>query len=60
MLATPVPEIQRTNLADTVLKLKAMGINNLIQFDFMDKPPIEVRSWLKKNQIRRTTVWQLL
>ncbi len=41
MLATPVPEIQRTNLADTVLKLKAMGINNLLQFDFMDKPPIE-------------------
>ena len=25
MLATPVPEIQRTNLASTVLQLKAMG-----------------------------------
>ncbi len=35
MLPTPVPEIQRTNLADTVLKLKAMGINDLIGFDFM-------------------------
>ena len=41
MLATPVPEIQRTNLADTVLKLKAMGINDLINFDFMDAPPVE-------------------
>ena len=41
MLATPVPEIQRTNLADTVLKLKAMGINDLIHFDFMDAPPVE-------------------
>merc|ERR1719167_1026216 len=41
MLATPVPEIQRTNLADTVLKLKAMGINDLIGFDFMDAPPAD-------------------
>jgi len=41
MLPTPVPEIQRTNLALTLLQLKAMGINNLIDFDFMDPPPIE-------------------
>lgn len=41
MLATPVPEIQRTNLASTLLQLKAMGINDLIGFDFMDAPPVE-------------------
>ena len=41
MLPTPVPEIQRTNLAATVLQLKAMGINDLIGFDFMDAPPVE-------------------
>lgn len=41
MLATSVPEIQRTNLALTVLQLKAMGINDLLTFDFMDKPPAE-------------------
>lgn len=41
MLATSVPEIQRTNLANTVLLLKAMGINDLINFDFMDPPPIQ-------------------
>uniref|UniRef100_A0A1I7VSS0 RNA helicase n=3 Tax=Loa loa TaxID=7209 RepID=A0A1I7VSS0_LOALO len=41
MLPTPVPEIQRTNLASTLLQLKAMGINNLIDFDFMDAPPVE-------------------
>merc|ERR1719266_435291 len=41
MLATPVPEIQRTNLASTVLQLKAMGINDLLHFDFMDAPPVE-------------------
>lgn len=40
MLATTVPEIQRTNLANTVLLLKAMGINDLLNFDFMDPPPV--------------------
>lgn len=43
MLATPIPEIQRTNLASTVLSMKAMGINDLLSFDFMDAPPMEVR-----------------
>lgn len=41
MLPTTVPEIQRTNLAQTVLLLKAMGINDLINFEFMDPPPIQ-------------------
>jgi ATP-dependent RNA helicase DHX8/PRP22 len=41
ILATTVPEIQRTYLANTVLLLKAMGINDLINFDFMDPPPVK-------------------
>ncbi|GAU99756.1 hypothetical protein RvY_10710 [Ramazzottius varieornatus] len=41
MLPTPVPEIQRTNLAGTLIQLKAMGINDLLNFDFMDAPPVE-------------------
>mmetsp|Transcript_26293 Transcript_26293/g.47110 ORF Transcript_26293/g.47110 Transcript_26293/m.47110 type:complete len:1011 (-) Transcript_26293:523-3555(-) len=41
MLPTTVPEIQRTNLAMTVLTLKAMGINDLLHFDFMDPPPVQ-------------------
>jgi len=41
MLSTNVPEIQRTNLASTILTLKAMGINDMISFDFMDPPPME-------------------
>ena len=41
MMPVTVPEIQRTNLANTVLILKAMGINDLINFDFMDPPPIQ-------------------
>lgn len=38
MLPATVPEIQRTNLGNTVLMLKAMGINDLLHFDFMDPP----------------------
>eukprot|EP00937_MAST-01D_sp_MAST-1D-sp2_P004361 g4361.t1 len=37
----PVPEIQRTNLGSVVLMLKSLGINDLLHFDFMDKPPPE-------------------
>ncbi|KAL8529449.1 hypothetical protein ACS0TY_006761 [Phlomoides rotata] len=36
-----VPEIQRTNLANVVLMLKSLGINDLLNFDFMDPPPSE-------------------
>ena len=39
MLPSSVPELQRSNLAHTVLTLKAMGINDLLHFDFMDPPP---------------------
>ncbi|KPI35485.1 Pre-mRNA-splicing factor ATP-dependent RNA helicase prp22 [Cyphellophora attinorum] len=39
MLATTIPEIQRQNLSNTILMLKAMGINDLLHFDFMDPPP---------------------
>ena len=39
MLPTTIPEIQRQNLANTILMLKAMGVNDLINFDFMDPPP---------------------
>ncbi|GBE61399.1 pre-mRNA-splicing factor ATP-dependent RNA helicase [Babesia ovata] len=41
MLPMAVPEIQRTNLANVVILLKAMGINDFLNFDFMDKPPVE-------------------
>ncbi|KAL6221915.1 hypothetical protein ACLB2K_005307 [Fragaria x ananassa] len=38
---TTIPEIQRTNLANVVLTLKSLGINDLLHFDFMDPPPAE-------------------
>ncbi|XP_069114434.1 pre-mRNA-splicing factor ATP-dependent RNA helicase PRP16-like [Argopecten irradians] len=39
MLTSTVPEIQRTNLANVVLLLKSLGVQNLLQFHFMDPPP---------------------
>jgi len=36
-----VPEIQRTNMGNVVLMLKSLGVNDLLHFDFMDKPPAE-------------------
>ena len=32
------PEIQRTNLVGVVLLLKSLGINDIVNFDFMDAP----------------------
>ena len=39
MLVATVPEIQRTNLANVVLLLKSLGVENLLHFHFMDPPP---------------------
>jgi pre-mRNA-splicing factor ATP-dependent RNA helicase DHX38/PRP16 len=39
LLASPVPEIQRTNLSNVVLLLKSLGIDDLLRFDFLDPPP---------------------
>ncbi|KAD6795203.1 hypothetical protein E3N88_06099 [Mikania micrantha] len=38
MLPTTVPEIQRVNLGLITLNLKAMGMNDIFSFDFMDPP----------------------
>ncbi|KAE8554601.1 hypothetical protein EYB25_003142 [Talaromyces marneffei] len=35
------PEIQRTNLSSVILMLKSLGIDQLLDFDFMDAPPAE-------------------
>jgi pre-mRNA-splicing factor ATP-dependent RNA helicase DHX16 len=36
-----LPEILRINLDGPVLTLKAMGIHDILHFDFMDSPPVE-------------------
>lgn len=35
------PEIQRTNITSMILLLKSLGINDLLDFDFMDPPPTD-------------------
>ena len=37
-----VPEIQRFNLAPIILQLKALGIDNVLRFDFLTPPPAEL------------------
>jgi ATP-dependent RNA helicase DDX35 len=37
-----IPEIQRSNLAPVVLQLKALGIDNIVRFDFITAPPAEL------------------
>ncbi|KAG0171394.1 hypothetical protein DFQ30_001077 [Apophysomyces sp. BC1015] len=39
---TSVPEIQRSNLAPVILQLKALGIDNVLRFDFLTPPPAEL------------------
>lgn len=41
LLEDTIPEIQRTNLGMVVLMLKSLGINDILNFEFLDKPPAE-------------------
>ncbi|PAN25371.1 hypothetical protein PAHAL_4G296300 [Panicum hallii] len=38
LVDSTVPEIKRCNLSNVVLQLKALGIDDIIGFDFMEKP----------------------
>jgi ATP-dependent RNA helicase DHX8/PRP22 len=40
MIESTIPEIQRQNLESVILTLKALGLNDLIGFDFLDPPPV--------------------
>ena len=40
MTPSAVPDIQRAQLSSVILMMKAMGINDLLHFDFLDPPPI--------------------
>ncbi|CAK7272229.1 DEAH-box ATP-dependent RNA helicase prp43 [Sporothrix epigloea] len=35
------PEVLRSNLSNTILELKKLGVSDLVHFDFMDPPPPE-------------------
>ncbi|XP_078508280.1 putative ATP-dependent RNA helicase DHX35 isoform X1 [Lissotriton helveticus] len=36
-----VPEMQRSNLAPVILQLKALGIDNVLRFNFLSPPPAQ-------------------
>jgi hypothetical protein len=36
-----IPEIQRSHLAASILQLKAIGIENIMTFPWLDPPPVE-------------------
>ena len=42
MSEATIPEIQRSNLAPTILQLKALGIDNIVRFEFLTPPPAEL------------------
>lgn len=37
-----IPEIQRSNLAQVILQLKCLGIDNIARFDYLTPPPSEL------------------
>nr|BAS01471.1 putative ATP-dependent RNA helicase CDC28 [Lotharella vacuolata] len=39
-----IPEIQRSNIDSLILMLKCLGVNNLIEFEFLDNPTTETIS----------------
>lgn len=41
LIESSYPEILRSNLANTVLELKKLGVDNLVKFDYMDAPAPE-------------------
>eukprot|EP01041_Mallomonas_annulata_P006647 gene6647-13457_t len=42
MTRETIPEIQRSNLSNVILQLKALGIHDVIGFDFLDPPSSEL------------------
>ncbi len=41
LFPSPIPEIQRTNLANVVLLLASLGVSDITAFDFIDPPPLD-------------------
>lgn len=41
MYSQAIPEIQRTNLSNTVLLLKSLRVDDILKFPFIDPPPLQ-------------------
>ncbi|KAI9847860.1 MAG: hypothetical protein M1838_000719 [Thelocarpon superellum] len=42
LASATVPEVQRSNLAPSILQLKALGIDNIARFEFLTPPPAQL------------------
>ncbi|KAN0030404.1 hypothetical protein ACTA71_010169 [Dictyostelium dimigraforme] len=38
--SSSIPEIKRSNIANVILQLKTIGINDILGFDFLESPPV--------------------
>ena len=56
MMDETIPEIQRVNLANTVLYLKALGIRDVLGFDFLDPPSEEQVMQVRVATIRASNI----
>ena len=54
MATSTPPEIFRTNLSRVIIQLKAMGINDVSEFDFIDKPSkqLYVKAFKELNDLK--------
>lgn len=57
MMEETVPEIQRINLANTVLYLKALGIHDILGFDFLDPPSVDQIMEVSKLLLFLSVLW---
>ena len=48
-----IPEVQRSNLAWMILQLKALGIDEVMTFDFISQPSAEVCMCKRRGEARR-------
>ena len=53
-----VPEIQRCNLTQVVMQLKALGIDDILHFDFLSSPP--VKNMINALEVRYLVIYYLI
>ncbi len=47
----PIPEIKRCNLSNELLQMKALGISDVYNFDYIEKPPQELSIYIFKHKL---------
>jgi ATP-dependent RNA helicase DHX8/PRP22 len=42
LIPSSVPQIERTNLTEIILQIKALGVNDILHFPYLSPPPVEM------------------